>query len=134
MRSHDCSLADRRGHQAIHEPTVVACDENVTRNDLEFLEEQINEYNFATTGISDARLLVALLRDPNGRIYAGLSGHTWGSVAEVRYWLGHFGVNDVMGTTLRFVQRGATELDRRAPMSPVRFYAIHSEGRRVVAS
>jgi ribosomal protein S18 acetylase RimI-like enzyme len=28
---------------------------------------------------------VILLRDPRGRIYAGLSGHTWGGVAEVRF-------------------------------------------------
>jgi GNAT superfamily N-acetyltransferase len=53
--------------------------------DLQFLEEQINEYNFATTGIRDARLLVMLLRDSAGRIFAGLSGHTWGGVAEVRF-------------------------------------------------
>ena len=85
MSGHDFSLAQRRERQAIDEPTVVACDENVTRDDLDFLEEQINEYNFSTTGIRDARLLVALLRDPTGRIYAGLSGHTWGGVAEVRF-------------------------------------------------
>jgi GNAT superfamily N-acetyltransferase len=64
-------------------------DENVTDNatpeDLQFLEEQINAYNFATTGIHDARLLVILLRDTADRIYAGLSGHTWGGVAEVRF-------------------------------------------------
>jgi ribosomal protein S18 acetylase RimI-like enzyme len=53
--------------------------------DLRFLEEQINEFNFATTGIYDARLLVELRRDDSGRIYAGLSGHTWGGVAEVRF-------------------------------------------------
>lgn len=53
--------------------------------DLQFLEERINEFNFATTGIYDARLLVVLLRDEEGRIYAGLSGHTWGGVAEVRF-------------------------------------------------
>ena len=53
--------------------------------DLRFLEEQINEYNFATTGIRDARLLVRLLRDAGGRIYAGISGHTWGDVAEIRF-------------------------------------------------
>jgi GNAT superfamily N-acetyltransferase len=53
--------------------------------DLQFLEEQVNEYNFATTGIRDAKLLVMLLRDASGRIYAGLSGHTWGGVGEVRF-------------------------------------------------
>src|SRR5690349_6407114 len=64
--------------------TIAAGDEAATE-DLQFLEEQINEFNFATTGIYDARLLIALLRDDSGRIYAGLSGHTWGGVAEVRF-------------------------------------------------
>ena len=59
--------------------------EDVAPEDLQFLEEQINEHNFASTGIRDARLLVVLLRDAEGRIYAGLSGHTWGGVAEVRF-------------------------------------------------
>jgi GNAT superfamily N-acetyltransferase len=62
--------------------TLVA--DEAAPEDLMFLEDQINEYNFATTGIRDARLLVILLRDGRGRIYAGLSGHTWGGVAEVR--------------------------------------------------
>jgi GNAT superfamily N-acetyltransferase len=52
--------------------------------DLRFLEDQINEFNVAATGIGDARDLVILLRDPAGRIYAGLSGHTWGGAAEVK--------------------------------------------------
>jgi GNAT superfamily N-acetyltransferase len=64
-------------------PTILVSDEGASE-DLRFLEEQINEFNFATTGIHDARLLVALLRDDSGRIYAGLSGHTWGGVAEIR--------------------------------------------------
>lgn len=59
--------------------------ENATPEDLRFLEEHINEFNFATTGIRDARGLVILLRDPDRRIYAGLSGHTWGGAAEVRF-------------------------------------------------
>jgi chromate reductase len=53
--------------------------------DLQFLEEQINEFNFTTTGIRDARGLVILVRDADRTIYAGLSGHTWGGVAEVRF-------------------------------------------------
>jgi GNAT superfamily N-acetyltransferase len=65
-------------------PTIVVSDD-ATVQDLQFLEKEINEYNFATTGIRDARLLVVLLRDSRGRIYAGLSGHTWGGVAEVRF-------------------------------------------------
>jgi len=53
--------------------------------DLQFLEEQVNEFNFARTGFRDARLLVILLRDAAGRLYAGLSGHTWGGAAEIRF-------------------------------------------------
>ena len=68
----------------MNDPHVVASDE-MTLEDLQFLEEQINEHNFAATGIHDARLLVILIRDSAGRIYAGLSGHTWGGVAEVRF-------------------------------------------------
>jgi GNAT superfamily N-acetyltransferase len=70
--------------QVMDDPIVIASD-NATPEDLQFLEEQINEFNFATTGIRDARLLVMLLRDSAGRIYAGLSGHTWGGVGEVRF-------------------------------------------------
>jgi GNAT superfamily N-acetyltransferase len=65
-------------------PTIILSDE-ADPKDLHFLEEQVNEYNFATTGIRDAKLLVMLLRDSSGRIYAGLSGHTWGGVGEVRF-------------------------------------------------
>lgn len=64
-------------------PTMVVADA-ATVEDLQFLEEEINEHNFAMTGIRDARLLVILVRDSRGCIYAGLSGHTWGGVAEVR--------------------------------------------------
>jgi len=53
--------------------------------DLRWLEEHINEFNFTTTGIRDARGLAILLRDADRTIYAGLSGHTWGGVAEVRF-------------------------------------------------
>jgi ribosomal protein S18 acetylase RimI-like enzyme len=68
----------------MQDPNVVVSD-NAKPEDLQFLEEQVNEYNFATTGFRDARLLVILLRDSAGRIYAGLSGHTWGGVGEIRF-------------------------------------------------
>src|SRR6516164_218341 len=72
-----------RKEQAMQDKILAS--ENAKLKDLQFLEDQINEYNFATTGIRDARLLVILLRDSDRRIYAGLSGHTWGGVAEVRF-------------------------------------------------
>lgn len=65
-------------------PTLELCDE-LPPEDLQLLEEQINEFNFATTGIRDARGLTIVLRDTDRRICAGLTGHTWGGVAEVRF-------------------------------------------------
>ena len=67
------------------EEGTVRVEDDAKPEDLQFLEEQINEYNFAATGIRDARSLVILLREGAGRIYAGLSGHTWGGVCEVRF-------------------------------------------------
>jgi GNAT superfamily N-acetyltransferase len=75
-------------------PNLAVRDE-AAPEDLQFLEEQINEFNFATTGIRDARGLVILLRGADRAIYAGLSGHTWGGVAEIRFlW-----VNEAMRHT-----------------------------------
>jgi len=71
-------MARRRG------PSLEVRDE-APPEDLQFVEEQINEFNFATTGIRDARGLVIVLRDVDRTIYAGLSGHTWGGVADVRF-------------------------------------------------
>ena len=54
--------------------------------DIAFLENQINEHNADVTGHRDGRYLTILLRDDAGAIRAGLSGHTWGGCAEVK-WL-----------------------------------------------
>lgn len=81
--------------------TDIEISDNASPGDLQFLEEQINEYNFATTGIRDARLLAILLRDSDRRIYAGLSGHTWGGVAEVRFlWIDEQSRHQGIGTRL----------------------------------
>ena len=70
--------------QVMREANVVVFDD-ARLEDLAFLEEQVNEFNFATTGFRDARLLVVMLRDAAGRLYAGLSGHSWGDAAEIRF-------------------------------------------------
>lgn len=76
-------------------------DETAVLEDIQFLEDRINEFNFATTGIYDARLLVVLRRDEHGRIYAGLSGHTWGGVAEVRFlWVDEAKRHEGVGSDL----------------------------------
>ena len=53
--------------------------------DVEFLEHRINEYNFATTGITDGQTLALFERDAEGQILAGLYGWTWGGTCEVRF-------------------------------------------------
>jgi GNAT superfamily N-acetyltransferase len=64
-------------------PRLVATD-RVLPEEMAFLEEQIYEFNAAATGFRDGRLLAVLLRDGEGTIYAGLSGHTWGGCCEVK--------------------------------------------------
>jgi GNAT superfamily N-acetyltransferase len=53
--------------------------------DLAELEEEINQFNFAATGHYDGRSLAAFLRDGEGRLRAGLAGHTWGGCCEIRF-------------------------------------------------
>lgn len=62
----------------------IVVSEHESADDLRILEDRVNEFNFDATGIRDSRDLVILLRDADRSIYAGLSGHTWGGVAEVR--------------------------------------------------
>jgi ribosomal protein S18 acetylase RimI-like enzyme len=53
--------------------------------DVQFLEDQINAFNIATTGMRDAGLLAIFLRDQTGTIVAGTFGWTWGGCCEIRY-------------------------------------------------
>lgn len=49
-----------------------------------YVEDRLNEFNFATTGITDGRELAIFARAPGGTIVAGLCGHTWGGTCKVR--------------------------------------------------
>ena len=53
--------------------------------DVALLEEEINDFNYAATGFHDGRSLAAFLRDADGRLRAGLAGHTWGGCCEIRF-------------------------------------------------
>lgn len=86
---------------AMQESNAPVVTDKATPEDLQFLEDQVNEYNFATTGYRDARPLVILLRDSAGRIYAGLSGHTWGGSSEIRFlWVDQSRRHDGIGSRL----------------------------------
>lgn len=53
--------------------------------DVQFLDEQINEYNMTKTGVGDAKLLACFMRDEANQIVAGIYGWTWGGCCEIRY-------------------------------------------------
>jgi GNAT superfamily N-acetyltransferase len=53
--------------------------------DIQFLDDQINRFNVATTGIEAGPdvLLAIIVRDEAGAVAAGIWGWTWGGCCEV---------------------------------------------------
>jgi GNAT superfamily N-acetyltransferase len=101
--------------------TVV--DDDPRRDDLDFLEEQIDEFNCAATGFRDGRRLAIFLRDDAGAIYAGLSGHTWGGACEVKFlWIEESRRHAGLGTRLL----EAAEQEARARGCAKIFVSTHS--------
>jgi GNAT superfamily N-acetyltransferase len=62
----------------------LAIDDQPDPRDLDFVEDQINAFNIAVTGIDDWRALGIFVRDEGGRIVAGLTGGTWAGYLEIR--------------------------------------------------
>jgi GNAT superfamily N-acetyltransferase len=58
--------------------------DDLTPEQLAFLDDRIYEYNVAATGIGDGRWLGVFVRDESGAVLAGLSGTTWGACCKVR--------------------------------------------------
>ncbi len=50
---------------------------------MRFVQDQLNEYNMARTGMRDYRPLAVFLRDEAGEIAGGLTGFTWGGTLKV---------------------------------------------------
>jgi ribosomal protein S18 acetylase RimI-like enzyme len=48
-----------------------------------FLAERIYEFNVNATGFFDGEEFAAAIRDTNGGIIAGASGHTWGGCCQL---------------------------------------------------
>jgi GNAT superfamily N-acetyltransferase len=85
--------------------------------DVHFLDDRIYEYNVASTGISDGRLLAIFLRDTHNEIIAGLYGWTWGQCCEVKtLWVHEEWRGKGLGTRLMNAAeeearlRGATQM------------------------
>jgi GNAT superfamily N-acetyltransferase len=55
-----------------------------SQQDVDFLEDQINEFNRTTTGVPFGGSLACFVRDAEGTIVAGISGWTWGDCCEIR--------------------------------------------------
>ena len=99
------------------QPEQLAILEDPDWQDVHFLEDRLYEYNVATTGISDGRLLAIFLRDPQNEIIAGLYGWTWGDCCEVKTLWVHAGWRGKgLGTRLMNAaeqearRRGATQI------------------------
>ena len=72
-----------------------------SEEDSNFLRDQINEFNFATTQIFDGREIMITIRDKNSEIMAGLYGWTWGGCLKVAYlWVKESLRNGGLGTRL----------------------------------
>ncbi|MEE8558973.1 MAG: GNAT family N-acetyltransferase, partial [Myxococcota bacterium] len=58
-------------------------DPNPTPEEVRFLESRLYEFNVSATGLGDGKGLSLLVRDDDGRIVAGLAGHTWGGCCVI---------------------------------------------------
>ena len=56
-----------------------------SRDDVQFLDDRLYEFNVAATGMADGRLLAIFARDSSDAIVGGVYGWTWGRCCEVRY-------------------------------------------------
>jgi GNAT superfamily N-acetyltransferase len=59
-------------------------EEHPDPRDLDFLEDQINAFNIAATGIIDWYPLAIFVRDQAGQIVAGINGGMWGGYLEIK--------------------------------------------------
>jgi GNAT superfamily N-acetyltransferase len=67
----------------MHTPDLVIEDHPDPR-DLDFLEDHINAYNVAVTGIADWYPLAIFVRDRQRQIVAGISGGMWAGYLEIK--------------------------------------------------
>lgn len=87
------------------------------RDDVQFLEDRLYDYNVAATGIDDGRFLAIFAREDGGRIIGGLYGWTWGACCHVRtLWVDESRRKRGLGTRLMALaerearSRGATQM------------------------
>ena len=70
-------------------------------SDIAQLEANIDAFNAIVTGIDDARLLSIMLKRPDGELYAGLHGHSWGRTCQIKLlWVAEQERGRGLGTAL----------------------------------
>ena len=81
-----------------------------TPDQVQYLEDQIYEFNSSKTGITDGEWLAIFVRDGLDRIVAGICGNTWGGCLEIRQlWVEESRRKKGLGTRLL----GAAEQEAR---------------------
>jgi len=71
-----------------------------TPDEVQYLEDQLYEFNSGVTGVADGRLLALFVRH-GGRIVAGICGNTWGGTCELRqFWVDESQRHRGLGTKL----------------------------------
>ncbi len=85
--------------------------------DLAFLEDQINAYNIAVTGIDDWQALAIFARDQAGTILAGIDGGTWAGYLEIQHlWVSEalrgqgLGAQLLAAAEMEAMRRGCTQV------------------------
>src|SRR5262245_1968061 len=93
-------------------PETLTIETHPARADVDFLEDQINAYNIAETGIAFGGLLACFVRDAAGQIVAGIYGWTWGNCCEIKsLWVHADWRGQRYGT--RLLQAAEQEASRR---------------------
>ena len=70
------------------QPGPIVFEEQPSRDDVDFLVEAINTFNYDATGFRDGRYLTAFVRNAAGEIVAGFTGFTWGGYAKLEHlWI-----------------------------------------------
>lgn len=64
---------------------VPAHDEAQCQELESFLVDRIDEFNSSTTGYFDGKRLAGAVRNEQGAVIAGFSGHTWGGCCELSH-------------------------------------------------
>ena len=92
-------VRERMGHEGVSAALVVVDAPAV--QDAIALEDRIYEFNVAATGFDDGRYLSVLLKHDDGTIYAGLHGHTWAGICEIKtLWIAESERGKGLGTRL----------------------------------